>query len=408
MKVVTKDSETKLLEIVNGIKSNPGGYYALHFNLSQLSEQYKTEYQIKIAINILNDLFKAEDSIAFGLKDRDIILLYNGTNRGLLEKAIFQLRYLFMDDPLGYSVDGLENEDFCTVYDLEFGWRDFFSTCEKKSHFEPTLHSHALTSQISTIDGGVRTKLHVMNPETLVQITKNIQQTNISEAMRSQSACAIMIGREPKVIFEESYININHLSKIIKTDVDLLSQPTLFKYLTRTFDKRVLALLKIKAKMSDKFAISLNLNISTLFSDEFASFDSNLTPQQKASTIIELQIADVFEDIQMFTLAKETVQKLGYRICLDGLDSVCFTQIDRKNLGVDLAKVQWHPELDTESGKEKKEMLSNAVQRSDPKRVILCRCDNEKAVEYGKSIGIALFQGRHIDNMLNPKARIVN
>src|SRR4051812_16868652 len=108
MKVVTKEPEIKLLEVVGGLKSDPSGYYALHFNLSQLTAQYRSEYQIKIAINILNDLFKAEDSIAFGMEDSDVILLYNGSNRGLLEKAIFQLRYLFMDDPLGYSLDGLE------------------------------------------------------------------------------------------------------------------------------------------------------------------------------------------------------------------------------------------------------------------------------------------------------------
>jgi len=408
MKVVTKDSEVKLLEVVNGIKSNPGGYYALHFNLSQLTEQYKSDYQIKIAINILNDLLKAEDSIAFGLQDGDIIFLYNGSNRGLLEKAIFQLRYLFMDDPLGYSADGLENEDFCTVYDLEFRWRDFFTTCQKKSNHEPIFQHHVFSSQIQTIDGGVRTKLHVMTPAALVKITDDIQQTNVSDAMRSQPACAIIAGRDPKIIFEETYVNISHLSKLIKTDVDLLSQITLFKYLTKTFDKRVLALLKIKAKMSDKFATSLNLNVSTLFSDEFASFDASLSAQQKASTIIELQIADVFEDITMFTLAKETVQKLGYRICLDGLDSVGFTKVDRKELGFDLAKVQWHPELDTPEGKGKKEILSSAVQKCDPKRVILCRCDNEIAIEYGKSVGIALFQGRYVDNMLNPKAKVVN
>jgi hypothetical protein len=30
----------------------------------------------------------------------------------------------------------------------------------------------------------------------------------------------------------------------------------------------------------------------------------------------------------------------------------------------------------------------------------MCRCDNEEAVTMGQSLGIALFQGRHIDRLL--------
>ncbi len=407
MKVVTKDSENKLLEIVSSLKADPSGYYALHFNLSQLTEQYRSEYQIKIAINIINDLFKAQDSIVFGMEDSDVILLYNGTNRGLLEKSIFQLRYLFMDDLLGYSPDGLENEDFCTVYDLEFQWRDFFNACKKKASHEQIIEKHAPTKEIQTV-GGSRTKLHLLSPTSLIRIINDIQRTNIAATLRSQAICALIPGREPKVIFKETYINISHLAKLLNFDVDIFSSMTLFKYLTKTFDKRVLIELKNQAKMDNKFAVSLNLNIRTLFSEEFASFDAELTIHKKYSTVIEIQIADVFEDIPRFMMAKDTVQKLGYRVCLDGLDSIGFTQVDRKSLGFDLAKVQWHPELNTEEGHNKKEMLSQAVTKCDPKRVILCRCDNEEAIEYGKSIGISLFQGRYVDKLLNPDAEIIN
>lgn len=407
MKTVTKGSETKLLEVVSGLKEDPSGYYALHFNLSQLTEQYRSEYQIKIALNILYDLFKTQDSIAFLLEDKDVVVLYNGTNRGLLEKAIFQIRYLFMDDPLGYSADGLENEDLCTVYDLEFQWRDFFIACKKKLNNESTTETHAPTKEIQT-SSGTRAKLHVLNPTELNRIINNIQKTNITETLRSQPICAIIPGREPKIIFEETYINISNLVDLLKIDVDLFSSMTLFKYLTKTFDKRVIAALKTKAANENKFAVSLNLNVRSLFSEEFASFDATLTVNQKASTVIEIQISDVFEDIPRFLMAKETVQQLGYRVCLDGLDNIGFTQVDRNSLGFDLAKVQWNPELNNPEFAQKKQQLSDAVIRCNPKRVILCRCDNEDAVEYGKSIGISLFQGRYVDKLLNPDNAIVN
>lgn len=408
MKIVTNDSEAKLLEVINGLKEDPSGYYALNFNLSQLTPEYRSEYQIKITLNILNDLFKGLDSIAFAMKDCDVVLLYNGTNRGLLEKAIFQIRYLFMDDPLGYGPDGLENEDLCTVYDLEFQWRDFYNYCLSRNGNEIVHDHHVPSDEITTISGGKRQKLHVFTIENLVKIINTIQKTNVSGALRSQPVCAFVQGREPKIIFSENYINIPHLLHLVNFDVDIFSNMSLFKYLTKLLDKHVLSSLEQNVSNDNFFPASINLNVSTLFSEEFASFDLALNAQKKKSTLIEIHVSDVFEDIHKFVAAMETVQSLGYRVCIDGLDGLAFAQIDRRILGFDLAKVQWSEALGAKDGKDTRAMLAEAVKKCDPKRVILCRCDTEEAVEYGKSIGISLFQGRYIDKLLNPDSKITN
>jgi hypothetical protein len=49
-----------------------------------------------------------------------------------------------------------------------------------------------------------------------------------------------------------------------------------------------------------------------------------------------------------------------------------------------------------------------AISRFGHNRVILCRCDSSQAVNYGLAAGINLFQGRFIDNMLNPHERTDN
>ena len=33
-------------------------------------------------------------------------------------------------------------------------------------------------------------------------------------------------------------------------------------------------------------------------------------------------------------------------------------------------------------------------------RVVLCRCDNREAIDFGKSVGIELYQGRYIESLL--------
>ena len=48
-----------------------------------------------------------------------------------------------------------------------------------------------------------------------------------------------------------------------------------------------------------------------------------------------------------------------------------------------------------------KEMISNAGRT----RTILSRCDNADAVHVGQSLGISMFQGRHLDFLLQDLSR---
>ena len=83
-------------------------------------------------------------------------------------------------------------------------------------------------------------------------------------------------------------------------------------------------------------------------------------------------------------------------------------QIDRQRLGFDFVKLSWNASelLDSESDHNKK--LEAAIRQCGNNRVILTRCDNQKAVEFGQALGLSLFQGRYLDSIINPKSTIMN
>lgn len=401
MKTIVKDAEAKLLQIITDLQENPEGYYAIHYHLSRLNEQYRSDYQIKIAVNILNDLFKNQPGALFVSDDSDIYILYQGSDRGLLEKAIFQLRYLFMDDPLAYSDDGFENEDFCSVYDLEFHWRDFFMTCKNKiSKGVSTIEHHGTRKRIVT-PSGKRKKLHVFDHTSLNEIMDIIEKKDISSAFRSQYICAYINGKKIKQLFKETYVSIEHFKELVDIDIDLMSNVSLFKYLTKTLDKHVLKLFNDTTNVHITPPVSINLNIKTLLSDDFVEFDSHISPKTKSSVIIEINISDVFEDIHAFVIARDAVRKLGYRICLDGLDILSFHQVDMKGLGFDLAKIKWSPDMILKANNEINKEIEKTIKKYGTNRVILCRCDEARAISYGHSIGISLFQGRYVDELVH-------
>lgn len=403
MKLITKDSEQKFLELISSLKSAPEGFYALYYNLSHLNDNFKSDYQVKIAVNILADLFRSEDSVIFTLEDKDIVVVYHGDNRPIIEKAIFQIRYLFMDDELAYNDEGFENEDFCSVYDLEFQWRDMFVVARKKANGEDVFGTKSSNHEEE------KNPLHVFDPISLDKITKRLQSIDVSEAFRSQPICAY-VGGKFKTLFSENYINIGKLKEMLPINVDLSSSRSLFKYMTRILDRRVLHTLTKYPRNYSASPISINLNVRNLMSEDFAAFDKSLSQKDKNSIILEIHIADVFEDINRFLVARDMVQERGYRICLDGLDAISFTQVDRKSLGFDLAKVAWHPEIieNSKRSEEIKAQLIESVKKCGANRIILCRCGEEEAIEFGQSIGISLYQGRYVDKALNPNATVVN
>jgi len=150
------------------------------------------------------------------------------------------------------------------------------------------------------------------------------------------------------------------------------------------------------------------LNIETLLSQSFAEFDRAVEADFKKNIVIEIQLSDVFADMQGYFAARKLLQEAGYRICLDGLTNLSFVQIDRETLGFDLVKLYWNADLQSDIKRKQSKDLGAAVKRCGSSRVILARCDSKDAVYYGQSLGIALFQGRYIDGLLDPASEIVN
>ena len=131
-------------------------------------------------------------------------------------------------------------------------------------------------------------------------------------------------------------------------------------------------------------------------------FDDAVIASMRGSVVIELQKIDIFSDINAFLFAREFAKDRGYRICIDGLTYESISFINREKLGADMVKLIWNQELVDTIGKAK---ASEIVSKMGNSRIILCRCDDETAVEFGQSIGISMFQGRHIENLLAEENR---
>lgn len=415
MRIVTKEPEAHLIELLNLVQENRQGWQAVSFHFSRLLEHYRSEYQIKIATNLMNDLLGDRDGAIYLCDDANIYVMVRHLPKPLMDKMVFQLRYLFMDDPLAYGEDGEENPEFAQIFEIEDEWNIFMEICKRRlvqrvRRTQGEQRPVARASNAAMAAAGIspmefpRVDMRYFSAASLVTIENTLKNTDITTSMRRQPITAMMPDNSVRTVFDEMYINIQSLRQVLGTEVDLLSNRALFRYLTQKLDDRMLDAIQKNPMRYLTNPVSLNLNIPTLLSNRFAEFDAAIKPSTKVSLVIELQIGDVFSDISGFLLAKDTVQKLGYRVCLDGVVDASFPQVDRQRLGFDLIKLQWNGDTARDLDADRNQQVLEAIKRCGSNRVILTRCDNAQAVEYGRALGLSLFQGRHLDQLINPNA----
>jgi EAL domain-containing protein (putative c-di-GMP-specific phosphodiesterase class I) len=412
MKLISTGAEARLIEHLSTNKEAMQDAVAVLFYFSRLHEHYRSEYQIKIATNLITDLLKNQEGLICILDDSNLMILGHNIPKVLMEKVMFQLRYLFMDDPLAYTEDGHENKDFCDVYLMRDSYDDVCALIRKK--LLTNRKAPSPSSLIPQTDAHGDAQLHATTPlkksrffdsSNLASIERIIGEVDVLQAMRKQPICATVPSMAVRRVFDELYINIAHLKELIHTDIDLVSNRWLFRYLTLTLDQQVLLMLRERSDQHTASPISINLNVKTLMSDVFQAFDASLQASAKVSVVLEVQVSDVFEDMYAFVSARDYVQKLGYRLCLDGVTEHSFPMISRDLLAVDLVKLQWNA---NEASNPENRIIADSVKRCGANRVILTRCDNRQAVEYGQALGISLFQGRYLDELIDPTRTVQN
>ncbi len=400
IRIFTSNIEAKLVDFANTTRGRSEDYYVIHFRLSDLSETYKSDFQIKIAVNILNDLFREERAEICRMENFDLFLLYHGNDRALINKAVFQLRYLFFDDPLATTPDGRDNKDFCDVYDLNFQWSQF-------SAFASRLMADSLNKIIGR-DILERPPVLKLTARDMADVEDHIDGIRLDECIRRQPICSIKDINSVKPLFHEIYINIPYLQEVLGSGYRLASDKWLFQYLTQKLDEKVLESISISPESFLHRPLSLNLNISTVLSPDFAEF-CEVVADFKCQLVIEIGVTDVLSDMNGFFKAVDFCRERNHKVCIDGLNNDSFVQINRRKLGFDLAKLQWNADMRSDLDvKAENMLLKEAVAASGGNRVILCRCDDINAIDYGHALGISLFQGRFPDRILDPRSKVMN
>jgi EAL domain-containing protein (putative c-di-GMP-specific phosphodiesterase class I) len=393
-----RTQEQLLLEYLRRLENRREGRKAVRINLSNLMPANRRDHHVRAATNSFEGLVSELMGQLFQLSNLDIFFVYKSEVHTRVEDTVQKVKFLFSDDPLFDEKDHGKTQ-FVNWYDVEKEYDQLLKLVREMSEDDSGKKRPATRSNVREALKTRQEHGDPLTPEILSRAVKALQRTDLTSLVRRQFVCGVTKKLVPEPIFSELYISIMDLRETMMPGINITSNRWLFQYLTESLDKRVLSLLAKADRLSFTGDISFNVNVSTLLSPEFLAFDEGVSAARRGSMVLELQKVDIFADLGAFLFVREFCQEKGYRICLDGMTYQNMSMIDRERLGVDYVKLMWNPEL-IDSGDDMKTKLREMVHTAGTARVILARCDNREAVDFGRSAGITMFQGHYIEHLI--------
>jgi hypothetical protein len=394
--------EARLLEDLKQLDPAARNKGVIRLHLSRLQPEYRDKQNLRNAETAFDDLARTRSAWLYRLRNSDLIVIFERAETDAAERAVLKLLKLWERDPLmqKFKNDARQNRlsswfDMTKDYDklLAFAMRQSASTEKAVLRTLPELIAEREQQRSNPERGTPLTPLELGRAEDA------LARVDLSSFTRRQPVCAFVDDGKPEIVFTEVFVSIADLRETLMPRTDLTANPWLFQRFTQTLDRRVMVQI---ARREDRTLLrdgfSINVNVSTVLSEEFLAFDDDFAPSTQ-DVVLEMRLEDMFADPGSFAFARDFVTERGYRICIDGLNLNTFPFADPMRLGVAYAKLNWAQEMAGYVGTNQGQALKDLIRDRKKGRTILARCDSEACVKVGQQLGITLFQGRYIDSL---------
>ena len=391
--------EAMLVERLRKIADDPKDHFAAHLHLSRLRAGNRQPRFLDIAKRAFDQLTINTPTTLYALANGDLVLICNKVPVEQTDEPIEKVRGLFREDPLMQASAGGMEDRFVSWYDL--------SSKDDYDHFYAAAEQLLAAGIVATRQAAAAPPAAAKGPPVtsvnLGEIERKLKAIRVSDLIREQPAIQVGAGGKSGMLFRENYIAMSELRDRIAPGVNLFSSPWLFQYLTEVIDRKMLALFAQHDFTKKPHSVSLNLNIATVLGRDFQEFHQAIAANA-AKIVIELQIIDIFADMNAYAFARDGLQKRGYRVLVDGITPLALYFFDPSLLKANFFKITWGPEFASDTQDSRIVAARETVARTGKDQVILARVDTEQAIRWGLNLGVTRFQGHFIDRLAKAMA----
>jgi hypothetical protein len=396
----TQASDNVLFEYVEKFCRDRTAYKVLYLNMHNLGANARSTANHRAVLSICQSIFRRGTGKVFELPNEDLALVFHQSTQDEVSLALVRIYFLLHDDEKVKRAATLEESGIAVFYNLLEDEPQLLKKISAANVMgaEKSAADRAVTPKTFFNSGNVHYH-QKLTTDMLAKVQKIIAVSDFSSFIRCQSICAVIGKSAPQRVFEEVFVSIPDMRDSLLPEVDVTANQWLFLALTETLDKRVLEIISRHDDGSFSGNFSVNINVSTILSDDFLRFDDSINASMRQSIVLELQLVDIFSDIRSFILAKTFAKARGYKICIDGIMVDKLPYLNRTALDCDLMKLVWHPSLCDILNEDKH--FTDYLNRAERAKIILCRVDDPSAIESGNALGINLYQGRYVQRLLN-------
>jgi hypothetical protein len=248
-------------------------------------------------------------------------------------------------------------------------------------------------------DGGGERKLRALTNADIQKVLMAYQKFGtekfVKAFVRSQDAVIKTADGNLQQMMTEYYISMDLIRKPLFVDVEMRGSGRVFHEFTLVLDQIMLQSFN-KMPTSDG-RCSMNLNVESVFTEAFENFIED-TPENKLQKIVfEFRQANIVENFDEFQVARGLIKSKGATIAVDQIFPQTVGLVDLEYIGATYAKIHWRTgaeEILKDRAKAIKYMMECNV------TPLLIRVDSERAFDIGKTMGISVYQGFHVDELV--------
>jgi EAL domain-containing protein (putative c-di-GMP-specific phosphodiesterase class I) len=274
---------------------------------------------------------------------------------------------------------------------------DYTSLRERTDHYVALVRSTAIVNadgagRIEGAQGGLTAKY-------LDQIGQMLGEIDLRRYGRSQNIYRHVAGKW-QIQGEEYFISFEDLRRERFPKLDVVYPEHFFLALCGMLDQKLLAQLTTSYELIGGRRINLNLSITSIVGTVFTQFVRRVPQEHRALIGFEIHRGDLLQDFSLTLNAIETLKKEGFRIALDSITPDMVNYIDLAAFNVESIKIN--------VSKDRAMQLTDPAIRTGLERLpsdqlIFFRCDNERALSVGLEMGVKMFQGWLIDDIVSKK-----
>jgi hypothetical protein len=345
----------------------------LLLRLSHVPEELARPHHLRLARAALDPLSHADRARVFRLPNGDVAVVWRGEAAAALRASLEAVLLLFSD----------EQERVPDPAALVLSFR----LPEEAGALLEAVQEALLRPGD---DGGAGAAAGTgptdpLDPPALAALEGALAQADVARFVRRRQICERLPDGTFRLRWEKRALSVVEIAAALLPERAVRADPWLFRRLTRTLDRRMLALLAAPQELHNAGPFSLNLNVASILSPEFLRFDAVLPAVLRGQVMIDLMPADIMTDPAAFLFARDFAHDRGYRLLLRSVTAELLEVFPLRRIGLDLLSLRFSPEL---------VRLDPDLAPPDAENTVLTRADTAEALAWGQAQGILLYLGR--------------